>query len=76
MGQEEIDLFLHNGESFLTMLAQAQDRLTTWSASFDQRGGQPVYGDDTLLIVTFTNQLNAAMTPEMRAVVAQFRQDV
>ena len=76
MDPAEIDAFLHSGESFLTMLAQAQERLTTWSTSFDQRGGQPVYGQDALNIVTFSNALNAAMTPEMKAVIAQYRQDV
>jgi hypothetical protein len=76
MSPEEAASFLAQGRSILTSQAASMETLNTWSQSFDIRGGQPVYGDDALAIVTFSNDLQAWLTPERAAVIARYRTDV
>jgi hypothetical protein len=76
MEQAEIDQFVMTGRSALTILAQAHEQLSKWSASFEARGGTPVYGDDALRIVYLSNDLAAWMTPERQATIAELRTDV
>lgn len=76
MEQNEIDQFVMTGRAALTILAQANEQLARWSASFEQRGGTPVFGDDALEIVYIANDLKAFMTPERSATIARLRTDV
>lgn len=76
MDQAEIDSFIRNGQSALTNLATADENLQRWSASFEQRGGVVVFGEDALQIVYLANDLAAWMTPERAATIARLRLDV
>lgn len=76
MTQAEIDQFVMTGRSALTILAQAAEQLKRFSDSFEVRGGTPVYGDDALRIVTISNDLQAWLTPERRAIISELRTDV
>src|SRR4030095_5067632 len=76
MDPAEIDSFVAHGRSLLTAFTQAQEQLAIWSASFDQRGGLPVYGNDALMIVTLSNDLVAWLTPERKAIIADLRADM
>jgi len=76
MEQAEIDQFLLAGRSALTILAQGGEQLKKWSASFEQRGGAPVYGDEALELVYFSNEFQAWLTPERMATIAKYRTDV
>jgi hypothetical protein len=76
MSEEEINAFLATGRSAMTGLAQGGEQLKKWSDSFEQRGGAPVYGDDALQIVTLSNDFQAWLTPERRAIIANLRIDV
>ena len=76
MEQAEIDQFLLTGRSAMTILAQANEQMTKWSASFEARGGQPVYGDEALRIVYLSNDLSEWMTPERAATISELRTDV
>jgi hypothetical protein len=76
MTPEEVDAFLQNGRGSLTGLTLNMEKLANWSSSFDERGGQPVYGDDALNIVTFNNELQDWLTPARRATISKYRTDV
>jgi hypothetical protein len=76
MEQPQIDQFLNTGQSALTILAQADEQLRRWSASFEQRGGAPVFGNDALEIVYISNDLKEFLTPERMATIARLRTDV
>jgi hypothetical protein len=76
MDQAEVDKFIMSGQSALTILAQAQEALERYAASFEQRGGSEVYGDDATQIVYLSNDLVTWMTPERAATIARLRIDV
>lgn len=76
MTPEEVDAFVKNGQSQMTMFAQAQAAMERWAESFEVRGGTPVYGDDALRIVTLSNDLVVWLTPERKAIIADLRLDV
>jgi hypothetical protein len=73
---EEIAAFVQTGCSFLALLGQAAEQLKRYSETFEQRGGQPVYGDDALQVVYISNDLEVWLTPERRAVIAELRTDI
>lgn len=72
----EIDAFVNTGCSLLALLGQAAEQLKRYSESFEQRGGQPVYGDDALRVVYLSNDLEVWLTPERRAVISELRTDI
>jgi hypothetical protein len=76
MEQSEIDQFVMTGQSALTILAQADEQLRRWAASFEQRGGGEVFGNDALEIVYISNDLKEFLTPERMATIARLRTDV
>jgi hypothetical protein len=76
MTQAEIDQFEATGRSFLTGLAQGGEQLGKFAASFEQRGGAPVYGDNCLRIVELSNDFQEWLTPERQAIIADLRVDV
>lgn len=76
MDQAEIDQFVMSGRSALTVFAAGAEALERYRASFEARGGTPVFGDTALEIVVFANDLDAFMTPEHRATVAKLRTDI
>jgi hypothetical protein len=76
MEQAEIDQFVQTGQAALTILAQADEQLRRWAASFEQRGGTPVFGNDALEIVYICNDLQVFLTPERMATIARLRTDI
>ena len=76
MTPEEIAAFLQTGQSAITQWALAAEQLVKWSDKFEQTGGTPVYGDDVLQIVTFSNAVQTFLTPEWRAIISKNRNDV
>jgi hypothetical protein len=76
MTEAEISSFNYTGRSAMTMLAQASEQLERWSASFEQRGGAAVFGDDATQIVYLNNDLKEFMTPERMATISRLRTDV
>jgi hypothetical protein len=75
MEPSEVDAFVKNGQSQMTMLAQAQEGMARWAKSFEQRGGAATFGDDATQIVYLSNDLNEWMTPERAATIARLRLD-
>lgn len=76
MDQAEIDQFVTNGQGALTVFAAGAEAMQRWAASFEQRGGGDVFGEDATQIVYLTNDLMAFLTPERRATIARLRTDV
>lgn len=76
MDQAEADQFLASGRSMVTAFAQSTEILANWSAAFDVRGGEPVYGQDVLQIVTLSNMIQEFLTPEKMAIINTYRTDV
>lgn len=76
MTPEQIAQFQDKGKQALTRLAAAAYDLRIWAEAFEQRGGQPVFGDDSLFIVYVSNDLQAFLTPERKATIAKYRTDV
>ena len=72
----ETEKMLSELRGALTSIAQAYERLTIVAASFEQRGGVDVFGNDALEIVYLYNALQTMATPEHRATVARLRTDV
>lgn len=76
MTPEEIEQFVNNGCGMLAVLAQSSEQLKKWSDSFEQRGGQPVFGNDAIEIVYLSNDLQAWLTPERMATISRLRTDI
>lgn len=76
MTVEEIKQFQDKGRQALTRLAAAIYDLQIWSEAFEQRGGQPTFGDDALEIVFLNNDVQALLTPTRKATIARLRTDV
>jgi hypothetical protein len=72
----EIEAFVRNGQSNMTAFAQAQEAMARWAASYEQRGGAAIFGDDATQIVYLSNDLVTWMTPERAATISRLRLDV
>ena len=74
--EQEIAMFTLSGQNSMTTLAQGGEQLLKWSASFEQRGGGEVHGEDALAIVYLSNDFQEWLTPERAATIARLRTDV
>lgn len=75
MTPEETEAFVNKGRDGITALAFAARLLAEWSASFEARGGQPVYGDDALLMVYLNNDLQVFLNADRKTTIARLRAD-
>ena len=76
MTPEQITQFQDKGRQALTRLAAAIYDLQIWAEAFEQRGGTPVFGDDSLEIVFLNNDAQALLTLTRKATIARLRTDV
>jgi hypothetical protein len=76
MTEQEIANFTMSGRSSMTVLAQGGESLKVYADAFEQRGGEPVFGNDALELVYLSNDYQAWLTPERRAVISRLRTDV
>lgn len=68
--------FVYDGRGHMAALAVAARNLVEWADTFEQRGGTPIYGDDALAMVYLSNDLQAWLTPDRRALLAKMRTDI
>lgn len=76
MEQAEIDQFVMTGRNAMTILASGGEQMAKWAASFEQRGGEPVFGAEALEIVYLSNAFQEWLTPERAVTIARLRTDV
>lgn len=76
MTPEQIAQFTETGKQALTRLVAAIYDLQIWSEAFEQRGGQPTFGNDALEIVYINNEIQALLTAPRKATIARLRTDV
>jgi hypothetical protein len=74
--QAEIDTFVQNGANAMTAWTQGGEQMLKFANSFETRGGTPTFGDDALQIVTLSNDFQAFLTPERRAIISRLRIDI
>lgn len=68
--------FVYDGRQRLTDVAEALRALGQWAATFEQRGGAEIYGNDALEMVYFYNDFQALMNATRQATVARLRTDI
>lgn len=76
MTQDEIDRFLMNGRSAVTILAGGGEQMAKFAESFEARGGEPVYGTEALEIVYLSNDFQEWLTPERMNTISKYRNDI